>query len=235
MTKNTKLTEEEVENIIYLFKTRKKSSGLIKYLEVYRFNKELVEQGKFHITMGEDFWRKENRLGRIMIDKANQIYSNNITTSEKKDITIPNVTDVVNKFHGKKEQLISYLIPLERQIYKSITRENNLKEKLDIVKGELVDKNKKITDLQTRVALIEDTLFKMLRYSNDKDIPIKDQLRMGKDKSKRVEKALEELFDTPIDFYTWYEDKKIKEQYISDNIINIRKNTTLADEYKDIF
>ncbi|MBV6734529.1 hypothetical protein [Priestia megaterium] len=234
MSRKAKLNKEQVKEVIYLFKTKKNVSGLISYRDIYLFNKELVENNKFPVAMGEDFWRKKGRLGREYIDEANKVLSNQLITLEEKEITIPNVTDLTHKYYSNKEKLISYLIPLERQLYSSIEKELHFKKKITVIQTELENKKEKIKELENKVITLQDTLFKMLRYSNDKNTPIRDQLNTGKDKTQRVQKALEDIFSTPTAFYTWYEDKKGYETNSENKIINIKHRKTLAEEYNEL-
>ncbi|MGG0475533.1 hypothetical protein ABEY96_25475 [Priestia aryabhattai] len=233
MSRKAKLNEEQVKEIIFLFKTKKNGAGLISYRDIYLFNKELVKNKKFPVAMGEDFWRKKGRLGRQYIDEANKVLSNQLITLEEKEITIPNVTDLTHKYYNNKEKLISYLIPLERQLYSSIEKELHLKKKVTDMKMDVENKKEKIKELENKVTNLQDTLFKMLRYSNDKDIPIKDQLNMGKGKTKRVQKALEDIFNAPTEFYTWYEEKKSHETNSENKVIDIKHRKTLAEEYDE--
>ncbi|WP_393959908.1 hypothetical protein [Priestia megaterium] len=234
MVRKAKLNEDQVKEIIYLFKTKKNISGMISYKDIYHFNKELVENNEFPIAMGEDFWRKKGRLGRAYVDEANKVLSNQLITFNEKEITIPNVTDLIHKHYNNKEKLISYLIPLERQLYGSIKKELHLKKKITDMQTDVENKKEKIKELENKVKTLQDTLFKMLRYSNDKNIPLRDQLNTGKDKTQRVQKALEEIFSTPIDFYTWYEDKKNYETNSENKIVNIKHRKTLAEEYNEL-
>ncbi|MDI7743730.1 hypothetical protein QMK38_17135, partial [Lysinibacillus fusiformis] len=82
MARKLTLSEKEVEEIIGLYKTEKNQMGRIEYLEVFRFNKELYEEGRVKSSMSDDFWRKKGRLGKIKIDEANEIFRHKLDTSE---------------------------------------------------------------------------------------------------------------------------------------------------------
>lgn len=104
---------------------------------MYQFNKELVQQGRFRTSAGEDFWRKKDRLGRMMIDKANNVFTSRPSTLEFPNGNIPNLADIVNKHYDDKETLIRELIVIERKFYKNIERRKNLELKLTESEGKV--------------------------------------------------------------------------------------------------
>jgi len=46
---------------------------------------------------------------------------------------------------------------------------------------------------------------------------------------------LENIFSNPSDFYNWHETKLETSEKIKDNVIPLKKEKTLADEFSDIF
>jgi hypothetical protein len=76
----------------------------------------------------------------------------------------------------------------------------------------------------------------MFRYSTSDDVPLENQLRTGKTKTKRVMHALENIFDSPMDFYTMFQEKRNVQ---SNNVISMKDSTrnkkTLMDDFKGKF
>jgi hypothetical protein len=137
--RNLTLSEDQVKGIIGLFKNEIKTAGLIKPMEIFKFTEELFNQGRIPSLPSYEFWKKKDRLGRKLIDQRNRIDTVKLTNSEGKEITIPNVTDLVEKKHKNKEELIEALIPLENHLRNSINREKNLKEKVEKLETEISD------------------------------------------------------------------------------------------------
>lgn len=233
--RKTKLTEKEVNHLIYLFKTEKQINGKIKYGDMYQFNKELVQQGRFSTTAGEDFWRKKDRLGRMMIDKANNVFTSRPSTSEFPNDNIPNLANIVNKHYDDKETLIGELIVIERKFYKNIERRKTLELKLTESEEKVQEYKSKLSGSESRFEYLQDLLFKLLRYSSVKGVPLVNLLDTGHKQTTIVKKSLENIFSNPSDFYNWYETKLETSEEIKNNVIPLKKEKTLADEFSDIF
>lgn len=233
--RKTKLTKDEVNHLIYIFKTEKQINGKIKYDDMYQFNKELVQQGRFPTAAGKDFWRKKNRLGRMMIDSANSVLTNKASTSEIPNDNIPNLTDIVNKYYDDKNKLISELIIIERKFYKHIERKKILESKLTESEEKTQKYKAKLSESDSSFEYLQDVLFKLLRYSSNKKVPLADHLNTGEKQTDIVKKALEDIFSRPSDFYNWYETKLEASENIKDNVVSLKKGKTLADEFSDIF
>ncbi|MDQ0214069.1 hypothetical protein J2S13_000464 [Oikeobacillus pervagus] len=233
--RKTKLTEKEVNHLIYLYKTERQINGEIKYGEMYQFNKELVQKGRFPTAAGEDFWRKKNRLGRMMIDIANNVFTSRPSTSEFPNDNLPNLADIVNKYYDDKETLIRELIVIERKFYKNIERRKTLELKLTESEEKVQVYKSKLSDSDNRFEYLQDLLFKLLRYSSVKGVPLVNHLDTGNKQTTIVKKSLENIFSNPSDFYNWYEPKLETSENIKDNVIPLKKEKTLADEFSDIF
>lgn len=233
MSKNagrkTKLTEDEVKELIYLFKKEKNIHGKVGYKEMYLFNLELVQQGKYKKSVGEDFWRKTGRLGRKMIDLTNEAFSNKLSSSTNMSDFIPNFTEIINKHYDNKEELIKEMVLIERKFYQNVKKRKLLEEKVKYYQS-------KFEKTEERLDYIQELLFKLLRYSSNKKVPLVNLLDT-KEKSQTliVKKALEGIFSNPADFYNWYNEKLSESLTIKDNILPLKNKKTLADEYEDIF
>lgn len=225
-----KLTEEHVNELIYLYKTEKQIEGRIKYLDMYRFNKEKFEQGEVSYVAGEDFWRKENRLGKEMIDQANMVFSHKLADSSGDEVTVPSVVDTINKCYNQRDELIEKLLPLERLALKKIETEKKLKAQLIEAENKQKEARKEIEDIKKQKDILQDFVLKMFRYGASKETPIVDFLTMKSPQSEIVRKAIEEIFDSPtafVDILNRTDESKGKQ---TDS-----KTVRLADKMKERF
>ncbi|WP_251552386.1 hypothetical protein [Neobacillus muris] len=227
--RKTKLTEEEVKELIYLYKGERKNHGKVEYKEMYLFNKELVNQGRYPKSAGEDFWRKEGRLGRKIIDQTNKAFSNEISVSSKLSDSIPNFTDIVQKYYDNKDELIKVLLIHERRYYQNVKQRKHLE-------GKIQNYQSKLEITEKRLDYIQDLLFKLLRYSSNKEVPLLNLLdTRNKSQTIIVKKALEGIFNEPTDFYKWYEQMKSTNEDKKDNVVPLKSERSLADDNEDIF
>ncbi|MGR5909120.1 hypothetical protein ACT7DL_32595 [Bacillus paranthracis] len=67
-----------------MFRENVQPVGNIIYSEIHRYANELYEQGVISGSTSDSFWRKEGRMGRIEVEKANEIFSETITVSNGK-------------------------------------------------------------------------------------------------------------------------------------------------------
>lgn len=122
--------QEIIDNIIYQYLQQHKNNGLIKYMDIYRFSKELYENGESPHHFSEDFWRKIGRQGREAIDKANEVLEHTVSLFEQEDEKVVDSIDAVNKFfqgkEGNKEKLIGALLINENKLKKYILRNTKM-------------------------------------------------------------------------------------------------------------
>ncbi|MEE1130897.1 MAG: hypothetical protein UHX00_04605 [Caryophanon sp.] len=131
------ISKEEVNTIISLFKNEVKPSGLIKPMEIHKYSEALFQQKRISALPAYEFWKKKDRLGRQLIDLRNQIDTVTLKKSDGNDITIPNITDLVQKKHNNIDDLIESLLPLENHLRSSFKREHDLKIKCEKLESEL--------------------------------------------------------------------------------------------------
>lgn len=233
--RKTKLTEQEVNELIYLYKIEKQLTGKIKYRDIHLFNQELVKRGRFPVSVGEDFWRKKERLGRIMVDKANSIFTNKLAESESIDDTVINFTQIIDHHYSDKEKLVREMVIVESKFYKNNRTKKSLEKKLLQSEENLQKYKDKLFQTEKQLTYLKELVFNLMRYSAEKETPLIDHLTTGKKRTSIVKRALEDIFNSPSEFYTWYEEKALDSHKESNNVIPLRKDKTLADEFNDIF
>lgn len=231
-----KYNESEIYAIINHFRKNVQSQGQIKYLQLYRYHKELYKNHPEICSKvySEDFWRKKGQPGRIAIDNANKIKTVSLLDDNNGEKFIPNVVSVVDKYENKPEKLIKHLQPLENEIRKSIKIETELKEKNEKLKNELKFKIEQEREMKEQIDNLKETIFKLFHYSDQKGIPLDNLLDMN-NKNKRIKKALEEAFEDPQNFYLEIYEYREKISNM-ENVVHLnKKNQTLLDEFEDKF
>ncbi|WP_449622978.1 hypothetical protein [Robertmurraya sp. Marseille-Q9965] len=203
--------QDLIDNIIYQYLQLHKNNGLIKYMDIYRYSKELYENGESTLHFSEDFWRKQGRQGREAIDKANEVLEHTVSLSTQEDEKVVDSIDAVNKFfQGKesnKEKLIGSIIINENKLKKYI--EKNRK-----IIAELANQEKKVTLLQRendllkqRLAEYEELFFQWLDASSHEDIPLINIITTGKSRNKIVQHLFDTMFsENPVEGYEKFED-----------------------------
>ena len=135
--RNTKLTEEEVRTVIKMYRDNIHPMGNISFSEIHSYANQLYAEGIISASTSDSFWRKNGRLGRTEVEKANAIFSETVTISKGKEIKVPNVVDFVNKKYKNKEELLKHLIFMEKQFHESLDREKKLEKELSVLEETL--------------------------------------------------------------------------------------------------
>lgn len=231
--------KEAIDAVIYEFTQENKSTGTLKYMDVFRHSKKMYEHGLCEHLFSEDFWRKPGRQGREAIDQANKIYeysSSNLEETSK--IKIVDTVDAVNKlFDGtskSKEKLIGALIMNENKLKEMVKSSDDLKSKL-VFQNELNSELKRdIKALKSRLEEYEDLFFQWLDASSDARVPLVNLIRTGKTRSKVVDKLFESMFtEDPLQGYDEFErfrEKKKSSNTTNEKVIKLKSKNTLIDD-----
>ncbi|WP_075982047.1 hypothetical protein [Bacillus massilinigeriensis] len=234
--------QEIIDIIIYQYLQLHKNNGLIKYMDIYRFSKELYENGESTYHFSEDFWRKQGRQGREAIDKANEVIEHTVSLSTEEDEKVVDSIDAVNKFfQGKesnKEKLIGAILINENKLKKYIQRNRK-------ITADLANRDKKVTLLEQENQLLkqrlteyEELFFQWLDASSHEDTPLINIITTGKSRNKIVQHLFDTMFsENPVKGYEKFEDfrkNKRKEQNTNTNtsVVSFRekKGNTLIED-----
>ncbi|NOU72548.1 hypothetical protein GC098_14115 [Paenibacillus sp. LMG 31458] len=235
--RKTKLTKDEVREQIYLYKTEYKVSGKIKYSEMFEYHKSLYRNQISNKLVGEDFWRKDGRLGKKMIDEANLVYFQQLAPLVDNEVPNISVINIINLHFEDREKLIQNLLPLEKQIAASREKERKYQIKLNNAERIITTMKENNVDLQKQRDEMQSILFKIFRYSDNPGVPLINQLRTGNKQTEVVSNALNRIFDKPVDFYNWYDDRVLAEEESGKivSIDNVRTEKRISSVLKQRF
>jgi hypothetical protein len=195
---------ELIKEIIYRYTKEQKITGKIAYMDVYRFSKELFENGEIEYDLGEFFWRKGE--GRTAIDKTNQVMQHSISNGVQEDESLVDTKSTVNKFFtGKKtdkEKLIGALKINEVKLQQYIKKCQKQEKELFEVKVALEKEKEKSSKYKADTDSYQETLFQWMELSMSKDIPLTNLLTIGKTRTSIVEELLKSMLsENPIDVF----------------------------------
>lgn len=220
MARPEKLTVEQVRYIVQRFNDEVKPKGMIKYKDVFEFQKKLYENNEILAMMDETFWRKLPRLGRLTIDEANRIKSNTVTASNNRQIKITNVVDAIYKHKNDPEALIDFLKPLEEELYSSIEREKKLVKRLEGVNQLLLQEKGKNKNLEETNENLQNLMYQLFQYSAHNENDIVNLMRTGASRHQLVNEALINAFSDPASYFKTMQEK------------NSRKMLKVVDTHK---
>ncbi|MGG0569091.1 hypothetical protein ABE033_10355 [Priestia megaterium] len=238
----TKYNEQELYAIIDAFRKERQQNGEIAYMDLYRFHLELHKKSPdiYPRTFKESFWRRDGQPGRQAIDTENKNSMSYIVEGDENKRDIPNVVEVVDRYHNNPEILKKHLLVLENTIRKSIKKEMELtkiKEGLENQLKVLKEQKKEIDEKNTQ---LQNLLYKFFRYSDIKDGLLENKLNLN-NKNRVIKRALEEVFVTPTEFYDSldsyieaYNDDSSKNA-VPIRKLNKRKEPTLGDDFEGMF
>jgi hypothetical protein len=199
--------KNEIDNIVYRFTQEQKTTGLIRYMDVFRFSTELHENREIEYKLSEDFWRKEGRQGRQTIDNFNQVYEHTVSIGEQsQEEKLVDTLDCVNKFYtGKiqdKEKLINALKINENKARKYIQESQRLKAKTIKLAEQLEEEKQKKKHALNKIDKYEQVIFSWMYLSSSKNVPLVNLITTGTTRHKVVDFMFNTLFsDNSVEGY----------------------------------
>lgn len=230
--KPTLYSDDEVNRIITDYLKEHAEVEIIKYRAIYEFSKIKYENGDYKLNLSEDFWRKPERQGRVLIDKLNDQRRRSIDHPTEYHQVI-STSDTVNEISSDSAQVKKKLIAklkVNEIGYKNliIKYESNSERQQQLLKEFQVLKEE-MKDLRSKISIYENVLFQWADISSSKDIKLINTITTGKTRSKVVEQSLAQMFsDNPNNAY-----KEINTSIESSNVVqltNKKKRNTLVED-----
>jgi len=211
----TEYNEEAITNIVKQCKKDLAIIGVLKYSTVYDYTLELIEEGIIPFKISSDYWRKDKRQGKIIIDKINSIIEDTVQIDDTETLKTVSTLDAVNKlFTGKerdKRELINKLTLNEVKAKQYIKKNKQLNEKIKRLEDKLRETTEQRELQRKKADELQITLYKILEYSKKKGFPVENIFNTGKSRTAPVDHILSSVFsDNPTaayDFDNYLKDK----------------------------
>ena len=201
-----KLTEEEVNKVIKLFKEEEKPSGMIAYADIFRFANKLFEENIISASTSDSFWRKEGRLGKTLVDKANQIFTEAVVNSKGNEVILLNMMDLINKKYNNKDEFTKHLLFMETQFHQTLQREKKLNEDLLKLEEDIQNEKEKKKHLEKSNNELQKLVYSLFRTLSDVTDPVVKE---------KTEMAMKTVFDSPTTFFEFEERNKLVIENVS--------------------
>jgi hypothetical protein len=206
--RKTKLYDEkEIRNIVYRYIQEEKVTGMITYSEMYRFAKILYEKGEISYKLSDEFWRRPNRQGRMIVDETNESYKVTIQGKKVEQTEVfVDTEECVNKFYSGKASDKKRLIQALKLNEKKAKESSKYLEKIDKMKQEIVEQKERVKELEMLVEQQQSILFSWFNASHKSDVPLINLLTTGKSRHPIVDLFFETAFSNKEEAYRKFEE-----------------------------
>jgi len=204
---------------------------IIEYKKIHEYSLSQFDLGKIEFELSYDYWRKEKRKGRILVDKVNKQRSY-LRKSESDYIEIASTKDVIERLSNDspavKKMIINQLKINEKGFTNLTTKYKKLKDKEERLLTEVESLKKQLEILKENNGIYQNVLFQWADISSSRDINIINTITTGKTRTKVVEQLFTDIFsDDPNAAY-----KQINQQIKESNVVNLKdkkKNNLIVD------
>ncbi|MHA4267698.1 hypothetical protein ACX16L_23135 [Bacillus cereus] len=170
---------------------------IIRYKEIFLYALEEYNKGILDFKLSEDFWRKPDRQGKLLVDEINKKRSALIENNNQY-IEIISTNDVINRLSqdtpATKKKIINQLKVNEYGYRKISTRYKQLKEKEAKMTQEIVELKAEIANLKDNNEIYQNVLFQWANLSSVKELDLINLITTGKTRSATVEQLFQDMF-----------------------------------------
>ncbi|MGG0456769.1 hypothetical protein [Bacillus mycoides] len=187
--------EKELRSLIVQFDEKHNLKSKVTYKDIFEFVKKTYEQGEIEFFPGYTWWKTK---GKHLVDEYNIVRKKSIRLSEKEELEVVDIVDLVEKHYGDKNTLIKNHLPYSHLVDRLVEKIEVLQSNLADISRQLNQKNDIIKDLgneNEKLNKLLDGFFYML-VGSEKEL--KKVINTGETKCEAINYALTETFGNPI-------------------------------------
>lgn len=194
--------EDKIKDIILSFVDAQGGRSEIPKRTLSQYAKELFQEGNIpwlDEEISDNYWVRTERRGFQLIEEYNNIVHKTLSQSNCNNVQLPKIEEIIKKHCKDRKQLQKELFPYEKEL--NLVQEKNrvLQEEIDCLKEKLNEKKICITDLENKIKLQQETIFKMFNYGSASNPKIRNLMDLGKDEESIVQDALKNMFNLKAD------------------------------------
>ncbi|MBY0077633.1 MULTISPECIES: hypothetical protein [Priestia] len=218
--------EKVLRKLIVEYDEEFNTKSKITYKNIYEFVKTNFNNGKIDFYPGYTWWKTK---GKHLVDEYNIVKKRTIYLSEKEELDVFDILDVVEKHYGDKPSLTKYLAPyndlLDRILSKINQLHSNSQNYINRIEAQTTE-IQKLQQINNSQQILLDSLFYNIIVDN-KNL---EEIMKGNDvRSEMLNCALSETFGNPAAYIEEYK-KRIFE---SPSLLETTKNNVVNFEIKN--
>ncbi|HDR4894650.1 TPA: hypothetical protein QCR41_002798 [Bacillus cereus] len=224
--------EDKIKDIILSFVEAQGGRSEIPKRTLSQYAKKLFKEGNIpwlDEEISDNYWVRTERRGFQLIEEYNTIVHKTLSQSNCNKVQLPKIEEIIKKHCKDTKQMQKELFPYEKEL--NLVQEKNsvLHEEIDFLKEELNEKRKYISDLESKIKLQQETIFKMFNYGSASSPKIRNLMDLGKDEESIIQDALKNMFNLNADKFL-----NIDELGKKMDVKKIESNLSLFDDFKKL-
>ncbi|MEC1980700.1 hypothetical protein P9F15_09590 [Bacillus cereus] len=224
--------EDKIKDIILSFVEAQGGRSEIPKRTLSQYAKKLFKEGNIpwlDEEISDNYWVRTERRGFQLIEEYNTIVHKTLSQSNCNKVQLPKIEEIIKKHCKDTKQLQKELFPYEKELNLIQEKNSVLHEEIDFLKEELNEKRKYISDLESKIKLQQETIFKMFNYGSASSPKIRNLMDLGKAEESIVQDALKNMFNLNADKFLNTDElgKKM-------DIKKIESNLSLLDDFKKL-
>ncbi|MBY7101158.1 hypothetical protein [Bacillus sp. 6YEL31] len=224
--------EDKIKDIILSFVEAQGGRSEIPKRTLSQYAKKLFKEGNIpwlDEEISDNYWVRTERRGFQLIEEYNTIVHKTLSQSNCNKVQLPKIEEIIKKHCKDTKQLQKELFPYEKELNLIQEKNSVLHEEIDFLKEELNEKRKYISDLESKIKLQQETIFKMFNYGSASSPKIRNLMDLGKAEESIVQDALKNMFNLNADKFLNI-DELGKKMDIKKN----ESNLSLLDDFKKL-
>lgn len=216
------VSEKVLQDVINQYLSEFPTILQIKYKNIFEYARNIEVQGESYWPPSYEFWRREGRRGREVVDEVNLKLAT-VKTSEPKEYVVVSTKDTFEEYkeniNKNKDKIISKLKINEFNLVQLISKHQNLanKYRVSLDKNEILEK--RLKELESRNKELETSFFQIMDISDSKELNmLTDLITTDMNRSKLVSDLFSEMFSNPNRPYHNKEGSK------NNNVVSFNRN-----------
>ncbi|WP_245210688.1 hypothetical protein [Priestia aryabhattai] len=226
--------ERALRKLIVEYDEKLNTKSKITYKNIYEFIKSEFSNGKIDFYPGYTWWKTK---GKHLVDEYNVVKKRTVYLSEKEELDVFDVLDIVEKHCGNKAALIKYLTPYSDLLDRVLKKLNKLQISSQNYISRIETQNNEIQRLE-QVNKNQQALLDSLFYNIIADEKNLENIMGTHDEGSRIlNYALTETFGNPAAYIEAYRERRDKCATLLNNkkanIVNLKLENNLIEEDED--
>ncbi|MDA1612307.1 hypothetical protein PDK26_13855 [Bacillus cereus] len=232
--KKKEYPEDKIKEIILKFAKDKGIRSEIPKRTLSKYAKELFRKGKItwlDEEISDNYWVRTERRGFQLIEEYNTIVHKSLAQNRYNTVQLPRIEEIIKLHSNNLKRLQQELLPYEKELYIIQKEKNTLRDEMNQLKKIMNEKEIYIANLEKRIKLQQETIFKLFHYGSVKNPKLRNLMEMGEEVNSIVQDALQNIFNLNADKFLNYD---MKEEGRITNMEKMQSKLSLLDDFKKL-